>query len=333
MKGHELRLGTHRGQAVAVLIRDGVLDDLLVDGAAPRPGTIYRAKATRPVKGQGGMFFETPEGSAFLRGARGYAPGQTALVQVSGYAEPGKAIPVTDRLLVKSRYAIATAHAPGINVSRSIRADELRAALRGLADPHAARLEGHGLILRSAAQDADLAEVAEDIARVVEALSLVMTDQGSGIEKLIEGAQVAERAWRDWPLVRPVEADVAPYVAQARRADIALSGGGRFFVEPTRAFVAVDVNTGSDTSPAAGLKADIAAARDLPRALRVKGLGGQIVIDFAPLPKKDRRHVEQALRAAFRADSVETTLLGWTTLGHFELTRKRARAALHEVFP
>ena len=61
---------------------------------------------------------------------------------------------------------------------------------------------------------------------------------------------------------------------------IALTGGGHMMIEPTRALVAVDVNTGPDTSPAASLKANIAAARDLPRQLRLRGLGGQVVVDF-----------------------------------------------------
>ena len=103
------------------------------------------------------------------------------------------------------------------------------------------------------------------------------------------------------------------------------------YVEPTRALVAVDVNTGADVSLAAGIKANMACARALPRALRLRGLGGQIVLDLAPMPKKDRRPFETALRSAFKADDVETTLVGWTPLGHYELQRKRARAPLAEV--
>ncbi len=103
-------------------------------------------------------------------------------------------------------------------------------------------------------------------------------------------------------------------------------------IEPTRALVAVDVNTGPDTSPAAGLKANIAAARDLPRQLRLRGLGGQVVIDFAPMPKRDRHILDQVLKAAFKAEG-ETNLAGWTTLGLYELTRKRDRLALSELLP
>ena len=105
------------------------------------------------------------------------------------------------------------------------------------------------------------------------------------------------------------------------------------FVEPTRALVAVDINTGTDTSPAAGLKANIQALRALPRALRLRGLGGQIVIDPAPLSKRDRRQVESVARAAFRADPIETTLVDWSPLGHLEVVRKRERLPLKDCLP
>jgi Rne/Rng family ribonuclease len=103
------------------------------------------------------------------------------------------------------------------------------------------------------------------------------------------------------------------------------------FVEPTRALIAVDVNTGSDTTPAAALKANLAAARELPRQLRLRGLGGQIVVDFAPMPKRDRAVLEQCLRASFRKEASETTLAGWTPLGNYELQRKRDRMPLRKA--
>jgi Rne/Rng family ribonuclease len=92
--------------------------------------------------------------------------------------------------------------------------------------------------------------------------------------------------------------------------------------------VAVDVNTGADLSPAAALKANLAAARELPRQLRLRGLGGQVVIDFAPLARPDRTRVEQTLTAALRGDGIDTTIAGWTPLGHLELLRRRTRRPL-----
>ena len=67
MKGRSIILDHLENREAAALIVDGVLEDFLIEGDAPTPGTIYRARADRPVKGQGGMFLTTPDGPAFLR--------------------------------------------------------------------------------------------------------------------------------------------------------------------------------------------------------------------------------------------------------------------------
>ena len=120
-------------------------------------------------------------------------------------------------------------------------------------------------------------------------------------------------------------------LAAALQPVVQLQHGHTMVIEPTRAFVAVDVNTGGDASPAAALKANLNAARELPRQLRLRGLGGIIVLDLAPMPKKDRRGFEMSLKAAFRTDPVETILAGWTPLGNFELQRHRARIPVAEA--
>lgn len=333
MKGRQILLGEAGGREAAALIVDGVLEDLVIDSDAPRPGAVYRARANRPAKGQGGVFLDTPDGSAFLRGAKGIAPGDRLLVQVSGHAEAGKAIPVTAKLLFKSRYAIVTPDAPGLNISRSIRDEEMRMAIRAAAETELAESCGFGIILRSACAGADPDVIAADVDGMIGLAQAVLGDAGSEPEKLAEGPGPHELAWRDWPESVVADEALDDWLAEAQRADVTLGGAAVMHVEPTRALVAVDVNTGRDTSPAAGLKANLAAARDLPRVLRVRGLGGQIVFDAAPMPKKDRQRFEAALRAAFRDDGIETALIGWTRMGHYELNRKRARAPLHEILP
>jgi Ribonuclease G/E len=284
------------------------------------------------------MFLKTPDGSAFLRQIKGLAPGQAILVQVTGYAEPGKAIPVTAKVLFKSRYAIVTPDAPGLNISRRIKDEDTRDQLLEIAHGVMER-EAHGLILRSSCEGGDPDAIGEDITAMAELARKVMEDDASDMETLAEGDSPHLLAWRDWtdPAEVITEADgfdahgVLDALEAARGAHVPLGGGASMFVEPTRALVAVDVNTGRDASLAAGIKANMACARLLPRALRVRGLGGQITLDLAPMPKKDRRAFENALRGAFRGDEVDTTLVGWTPLGHYELQRKRARVALSEV--
>ncbi|MDX1780965.1 MAG: ribonuclease E/G [Thalassovita sp.] len=338
MKGRQIILDHLDGREAAALIVDGKLHDILIDSDLPRVGTIYRAVAERPMKGQGGLFLKTPDGNAFLRQVKGIAPGDRMLVQVTGYAEDGKALPVTQKLLFKSRYAIVTPDAPGLNISRRIKDDDLRDVLLGIAREV---MEGSdmGLILRSSCAEGEAGEIAEDIADMAALAQQVTADREGEAEVLTEGDGPHQAAWREWiePADIVTEAGgferhgVLDLLEDARRSRVGLTGGAFMYVEPTRALVAVDVNTGNDTSPAAGLKANIAAAKDLPRQLRLRGLGGQITLDLAPMPKKDRRTFEMSLRAAFKADPIETVLAGWTPLGHYELQRKRDRLPLTEL--
>ncbi len=332
------------GQAAAALIVDGRLEELLIDPGddTALPGAIYRAVADRPMKGQGGMFVKLPEGAGFLRQTDGLAPGQPVIVQVSGPAEPGKALPVTTRLLFKSRLAIVTPGAPGLNITRRIKDEARRTELQ---DVVAAAMDGAaddlGLILRSAAALAEAEEIAEDITAMRDLAQAVLADLKGGPELLVEGAGAHETAWRDWADPAPdavieqgfAAENVLEMIDALLQTRVDLGGGGTMMIEPTRALVAVDVNTGPDTSPAASLKVNIAAARDLPRQLRLRGLGGQVVVDFAPMPKKDRNILDQVIRAAFKTEAAETNLAGWTSLGLFEMTRKRDRWPLSGLLP
>ncbi|MGR3342465.1 MAG: ribonuclease E/G [Paracoccaceae bacterium] len=336
MKGRVVALGHLGGRGAAALIVDGRLDDFLIDPDSvdpPSPGSVFRVICARPLKGQGGMMVRLPDGTGFLRQGRGLRPGQCLLVQVSGYSEPGKAVPVTDRLLFKSRYVIVTPGAPGTNISRLIRDADARVRLLEIAADITGNDPNAGLILRSAAQHAANDDVAADIAAARGISDAVLAEPEGDPELLLDGPDAHALAWREWGTPdllaegRQAFSDHGVHALTQALASprIALPNGAFAFVETTRALVAVDVNTGPDTSPAAGLKANISLARDLPRQLRCRGLGGQITIDFAPLAKKHRRQLEKVLKAGFAKDAVETALPGWTPLGHFELQRKRER--------
>ncbi len=341
MKGRVIALSKIGTRDAAALIVDGLLEDLLIDGAEdapPGPGAIFRSVVDRQMKGQGGVFLRLPEGQrAFLREAKGLRPGEALLVQVTGYAEPGKALPVTQRLLFKSRFAIVTPDAPGLNISRRIRDEDARARLHQIAGKAMDGVDA-GLILRSAAAEAGDAEIAKDIALMRDLAVRILSEEGREPEFLFAAPGPHDLAWRDWAEPLPDEVATGPTafadhaVLDAldvlRGAEVQLGQGAAIWVEPTRALVAVDVNTGGDTSPAAAQKANLAAAKALPRQLRLRGLGGQVTVDFAPMPKKDRRAVEMALRSAFKADPIDTALVGWTPIGHYELQRKRERMPL-----
>lgn len=335
MKGSLIALGHVKNAPAAALMVEGQLSDLIIDSDAPRPGTIMRAKVDRLVKGQGGVFLKSPLGSLYLRSAKHLKEGQTVLVQITGYAFEDKAIPVTSSILFKSRYAIITPQKPGWNISRSITEDDRRDTLAQLS-VHEMEGSNMGLIIRSHAQNAQDDDIAQDIANMRQIAEKVTQDTSTQPEVLLEGDDAHGFAWREWPQEAQVCSNADAFEAcgiwdaieELRSAHVPLKNGYDYFIEPTRAFVAVDVNTGDDHSKSSGLKATRAVIADLPRQLRLRGLGGQIVIDPAPFPKRDRQQLEHFIKSCFRNDIAETNFIGWTPLGHIELSRQRTRQAL-----
>jgi len=326
------------GRMAAALMVNGVLQDLLLDAqedAGPQPGAIYRAKIGRPVKGLGGVFVELGGGqTGFLREAKGLSPGSTHLVQVSTFAEGAKAAPVSRNLVFKGRSGLVTPGRPGRNISRAITDEDTRDALATLSKSLDLP-EGFGLILRSVSAHLDPDEIVDELDDLIALAQAVTQDVEGPQALLVDAPDAASLAWREWadPLPDHIEEGgldtLGVWEAWERSLGaVPLPSGGSIVVEPTTAFVAVDINSQGDTSPAAGLKATLEGMRELPRLLRLRGLGGQIVIDPAPFPKRDRPKIETALRQALRRCPVETTLVGWTPLGHLELTRKRERVPI-----
>lgn len=343
MKGRQIVLGPLFGRDAAALVVDGQLEDLAMaaqDSMPLPPGAICRAKVDRLVKGQGGVFLRLPGGlSGYLRDRSGLREGQVLTVQVTGAAEEGKAIPVSSRLLLRGRYVIVTPGAPGVNVSRRIRDTDLRdrfeamghAALHGMETPP-------GLIFRSIAADSETDDIRGELDSLLAIATAITAEGESTLELLLDAPTPSEIAWCDWgdptpdSVLEGVDAmadcgvDAAVEALLSERVDLGQQAWAA--IETTRALTAIDVNTGSDNSPAAGLKANIALARELPRQLRLRGIGGQIVVDFAPMAKKDRGTLEQILRASFKREAAETVLIGWTAMGLFEINRKRDRIPL-----
>ena len=339
VRGSQIILGHIAEKKVAALQIDGKLHDVLFEDTSQLPiGTILRAVVERPVKGIGGVMLQLPNGHGFLKKANGLAPGQTITVQLSGFSEVGKANPVTQRIIFKSRYAIVTPNQPGLNISRKITSDKLRDELTLLAKSTMDGCE-MGLIIRSSAAEAELSEVAEDIQVMREAAEDIATHKGLKPEILMDGDNPHVQAWREWSDVKNVltqsddlEASGVLDQIEATQSSWVQLGSGGMFIEETKAMITVDINTGADFSPAAALNINLAAVQDLPRQLRLRGYSGQIAIDFAPMSKRDRKPIETALRASLRTCPVASEFVGWTPLGHGEIKRKRERLPMSNFF-
>jgi ribonuclease G len=129
-----------------------------------------------------------------------------------------------------------------------------------------------------------------------------------------------------------VEADIER--ALARRVD--LKSGGYLIIDQTEALTTVDVNTGGfvggrsfdDTI----FKTNLEAAQVIARQLRLRNLGGIIIIDFIDMDSEEHRNaVLNEFRKALARDRTRMTVNGFTQLGLVEMTRKRTRESLAHV--
>lgn len=132
-------------------------------------------------------------------------------------------------------------------------------------------------------------------------------------------------------------AGVAETVAGLLELRIALPSGGAVAIEPTSAATLIDVDSGSlegegRSGEDALLAANLEAAPLIARQIRLRGIAGALVVDFIGLRRREsRERLLEAFRAALAAEVPEAQLLGWTRLGHVELTQARREAPLHEI--
>lgn len=116
---------------------------------------------------------------------------------------------------------------------------------------------------------------------------------------------------------------------------VTLPGGGHILIEQTEAMAVVDVNSGRTRHRKSGAamirKTNIEAAREVTRQLRLRDIGGLVVVDFIDMDDlADRKLVEDEVRKGLERDKARTTVLPISELGVLEMTRQRRRLALEE---
>jgi len=114
---------------------------------------------------------------------------------------------------------------------------------------------------------------------------------------------------------------------------VTLEGGGTIIIEQTEAMTVVDVNSGRArrrrSSAAMIRQTNLEAAREVARQLRLRDIGGLVVIDFIDMESaEDRASVEAELRSALERDKARTMPLPISELGILEMTRQRRRQTL-----
>ena len=134
---------------------------------------------------------------------------------------------------------------------------------------------------------------------------------------------------------RPIfeEFGIEDVVESSLRGKVPIKGGGHLIIHQTEALVAIDVNTGryvgSKNLEDTALKVNKEAAREIVDQLRLRDLGGIIVIDFIDMEKKgNRAELFKYFNKELERDSAERTVLNVNEFGLVILTRKRVRRSL-----
>ncbi|MCX7829556.1 MAG: Rne/Rng family ribonuclease, partial [Acidobacteria bacterium] len=170
----------------------------------------------------------------------------------------------------------------------------------------------------------------------------LLTDDRELAEKIkasVEGAndnQIKIKLWKNEAgLFETFK--VEEELEKALRAKTNLPSGGCIVIQPTEALVAIDVNSGrfigKKSLEETAFKTNLEAAEEIVRQLRLRNLGGIIVIDFIDMTDKNHREqILHKLQEYLKADKAKTRILKISEFGLVEMTRKRTHKPLDKIY-
>src|SRR5499426_1693141 len=396
---HEILINVTPQETRVAMLEQGVVQELHVERAASRGlvGNIYVAKVARVLPGMQSAFVEIGlERAAFLHVAdiweerqngeasattrpieRILAEGQPIMVQVVKDPIGSKGARLSTQISIAGRLLVYLPQDSHIGISQRIEDESGRKLLREKLQQLLAPDERGGYIIRTVAESASDAELANDVAYSRRLWGYIRERaQTSHAPALLhEDLVLAQRVLRDFvhedtnrvvidsrenfvrlqafatdyvPKVLPkiehyagerplfdlynVEEEIEK--ALARRVD--LKSGGYLIIDQTEAMTTIDVNTGAFVSGRSFddtiFKTNLEAAQVIARQLRLRNLGGIIIIDLIDMENADHRAaVLSELNRALARDRTRLTVNGFTQLGLVEMTRKRTRESLAHV--
>jgi len=190
-------------------------------------------------------------------------------------------------------------------------------------------------------QDLDLAlRIVRDLVSLD--FSLIWVDGEDTYERIVEFLDQVQPA-----LVGRVKLDrqevglferfgIESEIESALKSKVWLKSGGYLVINPTEALVAIDVNTGRfvgrDNLEDTALRTNLEAVEEVVRQIRLRDLGGIIVLDLIDMIEKDHREqVFAALERELKKDRAKYKVLSISEFGLVEITRKRSRANLERL--
>ncbi len=388
---------TAKRTQVAVL-EDGVLVEHYVDGGdngAGMVGNIYLGRVQNVLPSMEAAFIDVTKGrngvlyagevnwdAAGMEGQPrrielALKSGDPVLVQVTKDPIGHKGARLTSQISLPGRFLVYVPEGSMTGISRKL-PDKERARLKAVLKSVVP--EGAGVIVRTAAEGASEADIAEDVARLqTQWEDILRKAKSAPPASIVHGEpDLMLKVVRDvfnedftrlvvagshaWDVVEPYVAGIAPDLADrlerwtdtrdvfsAHRVDeqlakaldrkVWLPSGGSLVIDRTEAMVVVDVNTGRFTGKGSGnleetvTRNNLEAAEEIVRQLRLRDLGGIIVIDFIDMVLESNRDlVMRRLLECLGRDRTKHQVAEVTSLGLVQMTRKRIGAGLLEAF-
>lgn len=161
----------------------------------------------------------------------------------------------------------------------------------------------------------------------------VLVNSKEGYEKILEILDITAPQMKNKVMIKDVKDifqlyDIPNQLEKVIKRKVWLKSGGYLIIDQAEALTAIDVNTGkfvgttnlSDTV----LKTNMEATMEIAHHLRVRNIGGIIIIDFIDMDiPQHKAMVLEALENELKRDKTKTNILGFTQLGLLEMTRKR----------
>jgi ribonuclease E len=393
----KLMVITEHGERDQIAIlegRDLVQHYVTRAGARSMVGNVYLGRVQNVLPGMEAAFIDVGKGrnAVLYAGEVNYSPedlegaapriehvlksGNSVLVQVTKDPIGGKGARLTAQISMPGRYLVFVPNSDITGISRRL-PDEERKRLKQIL--RTIRPEGHGVIIRTAAEDADEEALAADLARLLEEWKTIekKAKRAKAPAMLYEEPELTVRSVRDlftdeefrelvtdsprvYELVTQYLAGIAPdllpkvrlhqdklpvfeefhVVEQIHKGldrKVWLPSGGYIVIDRTEAMTVIDVNTGKSVGKTnleeTVVNTNVEAAREVARQLRLRDIGGMIIIDFIDmLLEQNKQKVVDALREEMAKDKTRSQIFDISPLGLLEVTRKRVSGGLLESF-
>lgn len=209
--------------------------------------------------------------------------------------------------------------------------------LRGMWEQIQTHLEGESAQLIMLGPDAFERIMSDQAARAIDRIEVVTMERFQHIEELCE-VYAPDFVTKIKPIeLKNPHADLALFdhrdildqIEELSQPYTILKQGGSIILQATAALIVIDVNRGADKR--SNMEINIDAAHEIGRQMRLRNIGGAIIIDFLKMKnKKEQAQVLTALEQVAAEDACTVQIHGFTGLGLVEITRKRRTPALQE---